>query len=125
MKPTQQEIIEVAHEAGYPDAILEFAPGAIERLVHLALERFGAGSGEPVAEVANSMRGYNVLSYACDVINALQPGAKLYAHPSPDSLRAEYLRGLEAAAVMVEKWDTDEEYVQILADHIRALKGKQ
>ena len=139
MKPTQQEIIELAREAGYPDAILEFAPAAIERLVHLALERFGAGGGEPVAFVHWPMSGPPRLVWYSNkaLENAIQkahegyqPDMRLYTHPSPDSLRDEYLRGLEDAKQAALRTDhmgsVDLKPMKIrIGSATEALKGKQ
>ena len=108
MKPTQQEIIELAREAGvdtYPEWLHGIPTVALERLVHLALERFGAGGGEPFAKVESA------LAYCTGFHARLIPGSRmpkvgtvLYTHPSPTDLRAEYLRGLEDAKKACESW---------------------
>lgn len=125
MKPTQQEIIDLAREAGI--VFDERAMPYYERLVHLALERFGAGGGEPVAWIDGTdlelMRkdGRGCIAWGAQKhSNATTP---LYTHPSPTDLRAEYLRGLEDAKKEVEQFNVDG--VGAIVDAIEALKGKQ
>ena len=130
MKPTQQEIIDLAHEASghtYPEWLHGVPIFALERLVHLALDRFGAGGGEPVYAFRRKGQG----SFCtCDESRYLELSEKpnLFEveifYPSPTDLRAEYLRGLEDAAEWVEKqhtWITS----AAASAGIRALKGKQ
>lgn len=154
MKPTQQEIIDLAREAGHPDAILEFAPAAIERLVHLALERFGAGGGEPVAWPAGSAQLHISLlnmgkamakERSREIGDAWNQLADLLAllaksrdiHPSPADLRDEYLRGLEEGFkegwIECSKWAQRDDLIadigspsyEACVSAVKALKGKQ
>ena len=119
MKPTQQEIIDVAREAGI--VFDERAMPYYERLVHLALERFGAGGGEPVAYVEHHKAGDNLVWD--------NPGGKyspLFTHPSPTELRAEYLRGLDdAKKVCLEQEELRDHTPLDCAEAIEALKDKQ
>lgn len=151
MKPTQQEIIELAREAGIREqmpaeddlpAVWMASTPEIERLVHLALERFGAGGREPVAYVCptshvmadGSMEdGPDYLEWADEASDyEKRVGTPLYTHPSPTDLRAEYVRGLDDAAKAFEaEADTWKAWPQAGAAKrkgvkaIEALKGKQ
>ena len=147
MKPTQQEIIELAREHAtrytnrhYPDKpVFTFTQDALQKVIELALERFSAGGGEPVGEILNYVGDVDWISYVP------LPKTKLYTHPSPTDLRAEYLRGLEDAARVCDEranavfpntkqglgfsfsqqWDAGRESDKNCAYAIRALKGKQ
>lgn len=132
MKPTQQEIIELAREAGMDvtaDESLWWAvhQDELERLVHLALERFSASGGEPARGVV-IRDGLPTLLSDRDIKTS---DTRLYTHPSPTDLRAEYQRGLEDAAKVADANATDEPYGHAkfrcvnIAEAIRALKGKQ
>lgn len=133
MKPTQQEIIDVAREAGI--VFDERAMPYYERLVHLALERFGAGGGEPVAYMCPTSRamagwsmedGPDYLEWADEASDyEKRVGKPLYTHPSPTDLRAEYLRGLEDAWKVCDERANGVNDAQECADAIEALKGKQ
>lgn len=127
MKPTQQEIIELARDAGI--VFDERAMPYYERLVHLALERFGAGGGEPVAVVSIGKYPWNKGLAVVDLERPLRVGTKLYTHPSPTALRAEYERGLEDAAKVCDEysgnWYAYRKGAEQCAASIRALKGKQ
>ena len=118
MKPTQQEIIELAREVGV--VFDERAMPYYERLVHLALERFGAGGGGPARGVV-IRDGLPTLLSDRDIKTS---DTRLYTHPSPTDLRAEYLRGLDDAKTVCEQ----ERIVkggEVFAAKIEALKGKQ
>lgn len=123
MKPTQQEIIELAREVGV--VFDERAMPYYERLVHLALERFGAGGGGPARGVV-IRDGLPTLLSDRDIKTS---DTRLYTHPSPTDLRAEYLRGLDDAlsaavdAVAFTGGAVDTEARVRFA--IEALKGKQ
>ena len=154
MTPTQQEIIELAREAGVEWQRNTTITGKVrittcgsqpvdklERFATLLLERFGAGSGEPVAYVCptshvtadGSMEdGPDYLEWADEASDyEKRVGTPLYTHPSPTDLRAEYERGLEDAAKVADTNATDEPYGHAkfrcvnIAEAIRALKGKQ
>lgn len=156
MKPTQQEIIEFAKQAKLGTALSHdggelriFIEGAdwheeLLRFVELLLERFGAGSGEPVAWAESDEDGeivWNKESCFSDDPDWLDNPMPLYTHPSPTDLRAEYERGLEDAATLCDgvslqanaAWklaykpqDQGREMgADECADAIRALKGKQ
>lgn len=158
MKPTQQEIIWVALRAGLDLQVADqhcrepywtATMPELQKLVELALERFGAGGGEPVAldHIAcicdgelRYMSGRKAPTHDCELY--AMPDCKaaptLYTHPSPTDLRAEYLRGLEDAAKVADDDDhvvDGRGYYDQLGDAkltaanireaIRALKGKQ
>ena len=111
MKPTQQEIIELAREAGITTIhngyhpVSAFTADQLERLVHLALERFGAGGGEPVyfevRSEAHPAWMHVDREQFDEYVGYGWTGRKLYTHPTPTDLRAEYLRGLEDAKKVV------------------------
>lgn len=143
MKPTQQEIIDVAREVGFVVHRGEQTfLGMIERLVHLALERFGAGGGEPVAFMVETESAAMTWP-AKDYDEALTYCAfgelpiKLYTHPSPTDLRAEYVRGLaegfKEGWIECSKWaqrddliaDIDSPSYEACVSAVKALKGKQ
>ena len=130
MKPTQQEIIELAREAGVLSCghkTYTKACADAERLVHLALERFGAGGGEPVATIGAN---FQLLWSRVDWSDGLNVGDMLYTHPSPTDLRAEYLRGLEdAKKVALDADHMGSVNLKLMKNRIgnaiEALKGKQ
>lgn len=135
MKPTRQEIIELAREAGwiirddlhYMDhqAMQDALVDRIQRFATILLERFGAGGGEPVAWLNPYGGVVQVRATGHEKEHFTVP---LYTHPSPTDLRAEYERGLEDAAKMAEAFHRHGyDYTGILELHefIRALKGKQ
>lgn len=119
MKPTQQEIIELAREAGirtYPDWLHGIPVFSLVKLVDLVLERFGAGGGEPFGYFCDwgdhdgiqriAMYYGEPGSATFDDWNEFPKVHKnlpLYTHPSPTDLRAEYLRGLEDAAKVCDE----------------------
>lgn len=135
MKPTQQEIIELARESRLmrhiPFPSDSLMSGALERFAALLLERFGADGEEPDAYMAYNTKTGEKCPFLTDDPDlqhaksfAYVKTQALYTRPSPDSLQAEYLRGLEDAAEWVEKqhtWITS----AAASAGIRALKGKQ
>ena len=142
MKPTQQEIIELAREAGaniYTSAIvpnsipeISFVPLKLERFATLLLERFGAGSGEPVAKCVQCKKEYRhgKTGVGCP---KCAPGTSvpesefaepITSHLSPDSLRAEYERGLDdAAKAFASEADTWKAWAQAGAAKRKGLKA--
>lgn len=137
----QQEIIELAREAGFGigqgiSAIR--INGYVDDLLRLA-ERFGAGGGEPV----NQWRKVGTGQWWDGFPDHSDGGGPyetrtLYANPSPTDLRAEYLRGLEDAAKVADDdahvVDGRGYYDQLgdakltaanIRNAIEALKGKQ
>ena len=145
MKPTHEQVIELARESRLMSHIPfpsdSLVAVALSRFADLLLERFGAGSGEPVAYVCptshvtadGSMEdGPDYLEWADEASDyEKRVGTPLYTHPSPTDLRAEYERGLEDAAKVADTNATDEPYGHAkfrcvnIAEAIRALKGKQ
>lgn len=140
MKPTQQEIIDVARDAGI--VFDERAMPYYERFSTLLLERFGAGGGEPVAWPAGSAQLHISLlnmgkamakERSREIGDAWNQLADLLAllaksrdtHPSPADLRAEYLRGLEDAAKLADEVSRRCLHPDEIAEAIRELKGKQ
>lgn len=155
MKPTQQEIIDLAREAGFGIGqgisairINGYADDLL-RLAELLLERFGAGGGEPSRDMPHGWvtnwpapsGGTRPVYHASAIKPKYGPELdnSLVSYPvftrpgsSPTDLRAEYLRGLEdakKACVASELIDlpTIKEIAAIrkCAQAIEALKGKQ
>lgn len=148
MKPTQQEIIELAREQGlYLDGINTQSPLYVLKqeelvsLVHLALERFGAGGGEPVAWLHKGghvqVRAHYLSTEAIKSYSTNGQWQPLYLHPSPTDLRAEYLRGLEEGFkegwIECSKWAQRDDLIadigspsyEACVSAAKALKGKQ
>lgn len=101
-------------------------------LRHLfALERFGAGGGEPpfLENPSDSEMEFECV--------ALPPRTSLYLHPSPTDLRDAYLRGLEEGFkegwIECSKWAQRDDLIadigspsyEACVSAVKALKGKQ
>ena len=144
MKPTTEQIIELAREAGFnasngfSQLIARHGNGSwvdiseeLTRFAALLLERFGAGGGEPVGEILNYVGDVDWISYVP------LPKTKLYTQPSPTDLRAEYLRGLEDGFkegwIECSKWAQRDDLIadigspsyEACVSAVKALKGKQ
>lgn len=153
MKPTQQEIIELARESRLMSHIPfpsdSLVDDALNRFTTLLLERFGAGGGEPTGYLVGHSGEYHYFRHKADAEREKTEQERcsgescgdvepVFRHPSPTDLRAEYLRGLEDAAKVADDDDhivDGRGYYDQLGDAkltasnireaIRALKGKQ
>lgn len=144
MKPTQQEIIDLARESRLMSHIPfpsdSLVVDALNRFASLLLERFGAGAGggEPVAWAESDEDGeivWNKESCFSDDPDWLDNPMPLYTHPSPTDLRAAYYEGFMASG---EGWNgeypfrdggkdprLDGFWCQTRDNAIEALKGRQ